>query len=535
MERSSDGVESELLAQNALDPAAASHCFHSLFIIRLMKTFLATLVGLLAAASTPGGSAYVTSPGAVPHQRQKQWLQKLTTEFCRVKPGQLSTHQLSQAGDLMYAWSHTRGGKENAIAVENLMKRLVEEQQAGNPNAITTVQDYNCVLEGWARSQLGSAAAERCDQILETMQERGPKPDMTSFKATLTAWKFSSESYAPIRAQRILEWMIRLYQEGENDSALPDADCFDMVLQTWSRSGLPSAPQKAEKLLGVMERLFESTGLDQLKPRTVSFNAVLAAWSKSNDSNAGNRASDILAFMELLESHGDSTVAPDSASYATVMGALAHSEDQATAARKADAFLQQVEERYKNNEAILPDTILFNTAMGCWAKSKVSGAYRRARSILDRQAFLFQDGAPCRPDVYGYTSVIASCAAEREEKEKAFNVALATFRELQECDDLTPNHVTYGAMLKACAKLLPNSSFRRKWVRRIFEECVQDGFVGDLVVSRLNDAASPDLLKELMPYKRRDIPEEWYRNVDEKDPLRKKKSNNKTFRRRAEV
>lgn len=477
-----------------------------------------------------GSTAYVTSPGAVPVNRQRKFLKQLTSDLCQVTPGKLSTKQLSQCPQLIYAWSHLGVcSKENALAVESLVKRVIDERRAGNEQADLTVEDYNCLLEGWARSRQGEAAAERCEEILTAMQAQGPKPDLLSFKAVLMAWRHVTEDYSALRAQRILEWMLRLYKDGENDEALPDADCFDAVLQTWSRSGHRQAPQEAEKLLGVMERLYESTGLIQVKPRTLSFNAVLAAWSRSGQEHASDRASKILAFMELLKASGDKTVAPDSASYCTVMGALAKSENQALAASKAGALLRHVEVAYYGSENIVPDTILFNTAMGCWAKSNLSGAYRQARSILDRQIALYESGcSSCKPDVYGFTSVIASCAAEpghKDEKTKAFNVALSTFRQLQGFED-GPNHVSYGAMLKACAKLLPSSSpVRQKWARKVFQDCCEAGRVGDMVISRMREAASPELYKELMNgHKRRELPCEWTCNVVETNEFRKRKS-----------
>ena len=146
--------------------------------------------------------------------------------------------------------------QESALHVESLLRRLIAERRAGNTRAAVTVHDYNCLLEGWARSGGGEAAAQRAEQILETMQAQGPAPNLQSAKACFMAWRNAKVPFAAVRAQRILEWMIRLYQDGVNVNTLPDEDCFDIVLQLWSRSGLDHAPQHAERLLGTMERLF---------------------------------------------------------------------------------------------------------------------------------------------------------------------------------------------------------------------------------------------------------------------------------------
>jgi hypothetical protein len=480
----------------------------------------------------------------------------MTVDLCQAQVGQLSPHQLSQGRELMKAWSHLAPPREKidckecVLAVEQLVKRVIDEKAAGNEAADLTTEDYNCLLEGWARSQQGPAAAERCEQILEQMQLSGPSPDLASFKACLMAWRQSgdsSASYCHHRVQRLLEWMIQLCSKGDNVKVLPDADCFDIVLQTWSRSGDPQAPKQTEQIVGLMERLHKSTGSERLKPRRTSFNAVLAAWSKSTNSEAAaHRVAAILSFMELRAAQGDVTVLPDSASYNTVIQTIAQSQDARTAAAKADDLLNHVNYNYRvDSTKALPDTILFNTAMGLWAKTGQSGAYRKARSILDKQLSLYdkelseENGRPerCKPDVFGYTSVIASCASEAksksdtEERQKAFGVAVGTYRQLQKSDLDDPNHVTYGTMLKA-TMLLPKEQ-REKWVRSIFQDAVQAGCVGGMVVSKLREVAGADLYKELMNgHRKRLLPSEWTRNVQENNVHRKRSLRR---RKRAEV
>jgi hypothetical protein len=512
----------------------------------LVKLGLVVAVALVIRPS----DAYIASPNAVPVGRHVQWLKKMTVDFCQAEPGQLSKVQLSQAPELIYAWSHVHipkqslaTKKECALAVESLVKRVIDERRAGSEQADLTVNDYNCLIEGWARSGQGVAAAERCEQILEAMQQHGPHPDLTSFKTTLMAWRLAGAAvqYAPLRAQRILEWMIRLYQDGANRRALPDADCFDVVLQIWSRSGHEQAPMRTEQILGLMERLYESEGLEKLKPRNTSFNAVLASWSKSGRPEAADRAMAILSFMELLAANGDKTIVPDSASYNTVMSAFARSQDQGAGAYKTDAILRHAEEAYQNDPSYFAlDSILYNTAIAAWSKASKSGSYRKARSILDRQLDVFKSGCDsCKPDIFGYTSVIASCASEhgdQAERAKAYDVAVKTYEELRDNNDMpAPNHVTYGTMLKACAKLLPPGPARIRAARKIFEECLEAGCVGDMAVSRLHEAAPLGMVKKLLQgHSRRALPAEWTRNVDgTSDHHRRRKSVPK--RQRAEV
>lgn len=470
--------------------------------------------------------AYITSHHAVPPQRQMKWLKELTSELTMAKPGELSRDQLSTAPDLMYALSHAReSSKENALILESLVKRLIDEQRAGNDAAKDlTVEDYNCLLEGWARSGESVAAAERCEQILQAMQQHGVEPDLGCFKAVLMAWRQSTDcDYAPVRAQRILEWMIQLHSDGANDGSFPDAECFDMVLQTWGRSRHPDAPQRAEAVLVSMERLYESTKLESIRPRATSFNAVLAAWARSDEPRAAERAADILAFMELLPD-----VEPDSASYCTVVTALARSQVNAeVAATKATVFLRhaiQLATKSSSSSStdttrLVLDTILFNTAMGLWSKTNASGAYRKAWGILQRQRQLHSElgHSSCRPDVFGFTSVLASCASVRDNREfaDAWQMAATTYEQLRNEDKA--NHVSYATMLKACVRLLGhNAKARHAWARKVFGHAVDSGCVNSLVLKRLEEAVSGKVFRVLLQgYSPNNLPASWTAHIQE--------------------
>jgi hypothetical protein len=210
--------------------------------------------------------AYMTRSPALPTPRQLEYLKKITGEICDSPPGKLTDGMIADSHQLMKGWTRlsktvsTRpqqqtkkknirktlsvtASKENAVAVENLVKRLIEETKAGNAKANPTTEDYNCMLESWARSGEGVFAAERCEQILTQMQEQYQngddqvQPDLSSFKISLMAWKHAGgDALSSFRAQRILEWMISLYQSGRNVKASPDQMCFDSVLQSWSRN-----------------------------------------------------------------------------------------------------------------------------------------------------------------------------------------------------------------------------------------------------------------------------------------------------------
>jgi hypothetical protein len=521
--------------------------------------------------SDPTVAAYVNVKYAVPEPRKLQYLKEITGEICEQPTGELSDALIADSHRVMKGWSTTKyktSSRENAVAIENIVKRLVDEAEAGNVNANPTTKDYNCMLESWARSGEGVYAAERCEEILtqmETEYESGVspqiRPNLSSFKIVLQAWKHAGgQNLSSFRAQRILDWMSSLYDEGKNELAQPDQMCFDTVLQSWSRNDHEQAPVYAERLLAKMEAMrFESTAIVPLvQPRTVSFNAVLGAWGRASlspsspsafasqtSSTSWQRACDILQFMEkLYYDEGETMVEPDRSSYSLVLKTLARHKTDARAARKADDILRFVEKKYKSGDlSWRPDTLLSNTVMGCWSHSYLKGSYRKTRGILDRQINLFKSlngkagSDDCRPDVYGFTTVLSSCASEPgddAERLKAFNVAIATYLQLTSHSDQygSPNHVTYGTMLKCVSKLLPrHSQARKKWTKKVFNQAIENGCVGGMVLSRLQEAASPKEYQALMRGRnKKKMPASWTRNVNEKFTYNRKFSG-----KRAEV
>ena len=365
------------------------------------------------------------------------------------------------------------------------------------------------------------------------MQQHGVQPNLSSFKAALMAWRQATKgTYSPFRAQRILEWMIQLYSDEKNDSSFPDADCFDICLQTWSRSGHPEAPQRAEALLLSMERLYERTQLERIQPRATSFNAVLAAWARSGQEHSAERAADILTFMENLPD-----VSPDAASYCTVLTALSRSHpNPLAAATKATVFLQHALEHAKDSKnKVELDTILFNTAMGLWSKTNSPMAYQKASAILQCQRELYFDGGykSCRPDVYGFTSVLASCASVPDSKAfgAAWQVAVNTYDQLRE--EGRANHVSYATMLKSCGRLLSNDPKKRHaWARKVFGHAVTAGCVNTFVLKRLELAVNGKTFRELLQgHSTSSLPEAW--TAHSNDQPRTKSYRER--RRRAEV
>ena len=113
------------------------------------------------------GQAYITS--GLPAHTHRAFLRKLTDDICNTDPGSLK--DVNCATKVMSAWATApeklvrESGKDRAIRVEGLLKRMIDERRAGNEEAIARTENYNSVMKSWAISGERSAAALRCEQV----------------------------------------------------------------------------------------------------------------------------------------------------------------------------------------------------------------------------------------------------------------------------------------------------------------------------------------------------------------------------------
>lgn len=528
-------------------------------ITRIARLTVTSL--LITAQSIENTQAYVSS-GLPPHVHHA-WLQRMTSDIVRSPIGDLTPEMLRTTPQLISAWAQnplqkkktsksSPHGKECALEVERLLKRLVDERRAGNDAtaALCNTATYNCVLSGWAKSGEGGAAAQRAEHILTEMQEafeRGEeavRPDTESFKFVIAAWANSGETNAPQRARSVLERMVALgggddettttrsTAPGYDSFAAPDAECFEIVLNCYARSGRAGAARRTEKTLLWMERLYKKTGHHpRLKPRTEHYNAVVTAWAWSDEIYAVDRACEILEHMELLhENDGDNndddgagvyrgddraSVRPDLTTYTSVIRACAKNGCGSNA-RRAEDVLDRLEEKYRGGQKNLrPGTLVYNYAIDSWTKSNDDMAPYRAIKILERLIVMREDDGVKRakPDACSYTSVISAAASTRKntKKTEAFKIARRTYRGLQKSEYTRPTEVSYGVMLKACARLVPSTNKREKIIKDVFRECRDDGMVSSLVLTWLKNGVSSELYEELYPKGK--IPDEWSCNV----------------------
>lgn len=481
--------------------------------------------------------AYITS--GLPAHTHRAFLRKLTDDICNTDPGTLTPQEVSNTPQLISAWasapeklnlSSGQNGRERALAVEGLLKRMIDERRAGNTEAIARTEDYNAVMKSWAMSGEKSAAAVRVEQILTSMQDmyasgdEDVQPNLESFQIAIDAWtRATDEPNSLARAQQILEWMTKIYTSSANDLAMPHTSCFYPILKCWAVSGKMEAPIVSEHLIMWMQQLQMQQGIHSARPDSTCFNIVISSWLKSKDITAEKRIRQVFEYMDLCRRRGSTDIMPDANTYNIVISSIAPAVKKYSdmgGARRADKILARLEREYlAGDESLRPDTIIYNQVIDYWAKTQtVRGHFLKARFVLDRQIEMFESGVrKCRPDVTGYTSVIAACAStygSKLEKQGSFDLAHATYMESCKNKYTQPNEVTYGLMFKAVGRLLPNKKERDRYGKTLFRLCCDDGCLGEMAYNRMKDAVSKELFRELTSGRSyAEFPEEWKSHV----------------------
>ena len=105
-----------------------------------------------------------------------------------------------------------------------------------------------------------------------------------------------------------------------------------------------------------------------------------------------------------------------------------------------------------------------------------------------------------KPNVVAFTAVLNACSrpANIAERKEAFDIAQRTMSQLSSGIYDRPNFLSYAAFFSVCATSVDRGAFRDSIVRTTFEHCVETGQVGQIVVQKLKDAASPQLFNELV-------------------------------------
>lgn len=477
----------------------------------------------------------------------------------------------------------------NAPALaEQVLRRMYNLTESGTIYVPPNANTFNAVITSLSTSGPRSqklANAKRAEHLLVEMikrvrnNEAAVEPNVRTWGAVLRAWSDSGQPDSGEQAQRVLDQLEGWYQEGKS-SVRPNVVCYTTVMNAWARGKAPSelALAKVEAVLRKMEDTFEETldldirpnkisyvtaiyafcrkskdgaasraqatvdrmmrlyakGLGHDRPTRIVFNALINAWSRSHEPNAAANAEKIFQWMETqYRVCGDDYVKPDEVTLCGVLNAWANHAQESGSALRAQQILDHTESLSFEERGFAHSIICHNIVIKAWGRSREPDSVQRAEAILlNLEKQYEQNKDNIRPDVTTYSSVINCCAyysGDEPGQREAFEVALRTFQKIKQTGvGEGANHITYGTLFKAIARLTWWDQEREDLIEKYFNLCSGEGQVDAFVLSQVKTASSSSLFRKVIlgPSSLKHIeesvdtilekmPKEWKRNVVE--------------------
>ena len=398
----------------------------------------------------PGATLIPSSPRASSSNNNRQWtqmerLERDTNFVLNVVPlGQLTMSNLIVIQQLMSAWSsqsmsnslvspQSNSNDDQKISdpwhaplkVEQLIKRVVDDYNAGNPMARVSTKMYNMLLRSWSNSGLTNIALERVQTILKQMQFTYEKTKDASFQPVTQSFNYvlnlivrNINHYNPRgsvkgqsgrslmdEAELLLSWMEELYATGRNDQVQPDSTSYTAVINAYARSiehavqnetkdFVSRKVERALELYNTLIRLHLNAGEEdeKFKPNKFTYSSIINCLAKSGLVLAAKRADDLLQYMikQTLENdksgiQKDADLFPDTVVVSTVILAYAQIGTPG-AAERAEQLLEYLEEQERQgNQNLRPDLMCYNHVIHGWTRCTSHRRYiLKAESILKR-------------------------------------------------------------------------------------------------------------------------------------------------------
>ena len=431
----------------------------------------------------------MTGGGETPKSRKKKYLEGVTQKLLEEPAGSLTMGKWHEIVSMMTAWSKkktTTATHNTPVILETLLKRLIDEREAGNTNVHISTDVYNMAITAWAdmartvvskddtffrnfnqdtTTNIYRAAAERAQDIVKHMHsfhELDPhlyaKPDTTSFHRVLGAWTKATTSYArfgqkPLSleaassAKEFLSWVTYKHPEYAKDVM-----AYSLVMNAYAQSRAKDAGPKAESLL----REFIQNGG---KPNTFAYNIVINAYTQQQQQQQqqqqrkGSFAVDnVERLLNEMETLGDPDVLPDVVSYTSVVSAWANSNRKTFGAKRAQSILEQMTKKMN----VQPNTVTYNAVLKAWLRSGNSKAPEKAHAIVAEMETLHQKGvSQVKPNLITYNTHIhiLSKTGNTHDAERAEQILLDMERGAAEGkQDFSPNLFSYNTVIQAWSK-----------------------------------------------------------------------------------
>ena len=415
---------------------------------------------------------------------------------------------------MINAWTASSGFRVHKRALQ-LLQEVVEAQR--NPSMLEhrfckvrlDPALFNSVITSWVRSGRRREAATKAEEILAfavKLHDEGlmkEPPSHRTYALVLHAWAKCEDSngHCAQRAHDILVNMIRLYRQGVPIQF--NAVAFSTCVSAWSRCvNVSYAPEKAEAILQELLSLHEETGLVDFQPDVGLWNAMLTVWVYATERResmhrctetiqrmqeygceptilsyfkvlqaAGRRGlgDQALALLQQYAVHSNLPLLSDVRCLNVVLEALAR-EARDDSMDRATAFLEKMkcQDTYAK-----PNATSYTILLDALSRSEASRQAELGRDLLEGMMQRFQQGdTSCRPDPHVVSVVLKLCAGTNgtdDDKRRALDIALEIFRKCESHFGVSPNHFVYNALLHTINRLAVSQDQRLELLENVFE------------------------------------------------------------------
>ncbi|OEU15438.1 hypothetical protein FRACYDRAFT_208949 [Fragilariopsis cylindrus CCMP1102] len=258
----------------------------------------------------------------------------------------------------MVAWSRRRS-TDAAMIVEQLLKRIVDEMQAGNKEVHVSTRMYSIAIKAWGKCG-NVGGAERAGSIHEAMVQSyeetkniSIRPTTKSYNTLLLAWSKSKNRSALRAIEKILRDMLI---DLESSTVRPDARTFSTILDFYARKGSAESVSKAETLIKSMRGL-------GIKKNSQVYSALQVLYLNSGRKDAPEKTMTVLQEMMSLDSQGDVIAPPDIGNYNNVLCAYSRNPTEKSALRAFDMLNRIETPLEKGGYDIEPDRLSYFLAI----------------------------------------------------------------------------------------------------------------------------------------------------------------------------
>ena len=426
-------------------------------------------------------------------------LQRYKDGIASIKPDKYSYQALIDS----YAKCEDAGSAEKAEAILMQMKKKISSVK---PN----IYHYNSVISAWARS-CESCGPQKAEALLSQMEKnigniKNIAPNAMSYSCVIDAWGKSKQSGSAKQALLILERMRALAKSGHKQCA-PTIVTYNLVLNALINDP-DEGTRSAEKCMNQVERKYQSGGTDWNEDNIAyTFSTMVNVYNKVEGREAVQKAEEILHRMKRLG------IRPTPAVFNSVINIYAQSGID-NAGLKAESLLTRMLENKIN-----PDVCTYNSILKCWSRSTGDDKVARSFKIFDKVRNAHSN-ADNHDLLITYNTFLSCCVSSDVSQYNTFEIALNTYRDIQNSSAVGADHITYATFLKVCAKFLPEGNNREIIAKKVFKSCCKDGQVSNFVLKSLHATISEDLYCFLLEGAFRkgcvtlsEIPLEWKCNV----------------------